>query len=290
MLLLLCAIITVWNNLPSLRDVVDTYGLRAQKSLGQNFILNEQITDKIVRLAGLSPSCHVVEIGPGPGGLTRSLLKAGVDHLTAIERDKRCLLALQQLVGISQGRLRVIEGDALKINLKSLAGGPFHIVANLPYNIGTRLLLGWCTQLSFIKRMTLMFQKEVADRLIAVPGTSTYGSLSVWIQWQLETFQLLTLAPAVFSPAPKVYSAVVQLIPRPHFLYPAHPSSLQKLLATAFQQRRKMLRRSLRGLEGFHEGWFDQTGIAPHARPEELSVEDFCRLSAMLSSNIDNLK
>lgn len=271
-----------FDHLPSLRQVIENAGLFAKKSLGQNFILDSQVTDKIARLAGITPESTVLEIGPGPGGLTRSLLKENPLKVIAIEKDHRCLQALEPLRQAAQGRLEIIEADALKLSLKSISDRPVIIVANLPYNIATRLLLNWCQEKAHIIKMVLMFQKEVADRLVAIPRSSAYGSLSVWIQWQLEVRQRLTLAPQVFFPAPKVFSTVVDFSPRPQPLYQANPQALETLLATSFQQRRKMLRRSLKDLPDFSPTWFETTGISPEARPEELTIQDFCTLSQHL--------
>lgn len=264
------------NALLPLRQVVKDFDLKAKKSLGQNFIYDENITDKIVKLADLSSHVPVLEVGPGPGGLTRALLKTDVPHVTAVEQDERCLRALKDLEAKAKGRLRLVKADALKWTMDIPS---FDIVANLPYNIGTALMLKWCQAKNIPRRMTLMFQKEVADRLTAQPHTQAYGRLSVWIQWQMDVKLLWILPPQVFHPAPKVTSALVQLTPRPEPLYKANASQLQLLLSTAFQQRRKMLKRSLRNLPDYSETWFTHTNIPPDARPEALSIDDFCRLS-----------
>ncbi len=272
---------TLWPQLPSLATVIRTHDLAAKKSLGQNFILNEHITDRIAELARIKDKV-VLEIGPGPGGLTRSLLKAGAKRVIALEKDERCLRALEELQTHFPHHLDLHQGDALETPLHSLGLTSFTIVANLPYNIGTRLLLNWCEEKEFIDKMVLMFQKEVAERLTALPKTSAYGSLSVWIQWQWQVTSLLTLPPGAFSPPPKIESRVVECMPRTLPLAPARQEALQKVLNTAFQQRRKMLRRSLKALEGFHEEWFERTSLSPLARPEELTIEEFCRLSSCL--------
>ena len=262
-------------DLPPLRDVIRRHGLNARRRLGQSFLLDLNLTARIARAAGDLSGVNVIEIGPGPGGLTRALLDASVAQVIAIEKDSRCIAALGELCDAYPGRLRVIEGDALEINVSELIGGPRQIVANLPYNVATPLLLKWLRRIEDFEGLTLMFQKEVADRLTASPGTKAYGRLSVITQWLCQTRHEFNISKEAFMPPPKVVSTVVSLRPRPEPLAPASWKALETVTATAFGQRRKMLRASLKPLQLDLEG----LGIEPTARAEELSVEQFCALA-----------
>lgn len=269
--------------LPPLRDVIRDHNLRAEKSLGQNFLLDLNITDKIVRAAeamgGALSDLTVFEIGPGPGGLTRSLLATNVKKVIAIEFDDRAVAALQDVVKVSEGRLDVIKGDALHADLLDMADGPRAIIANLPYNISTVLLLKWLREVrqdpGSYKFMALMFQKEVAERLYAKPHTKSYGRLTVMTQWLCETAKAFDLPPEAFSPPPKVTSSVMVI--KPKILNGNQPNfeTMEKILATGFQQRRKMIRTSLKPyLEKL-----EKLGIDPTLRAENLSVEDYLKIA-----------
>jgi len=261
--------------LPPLRDVIARYGLRAKKSLGQNFLLDLNLTHRIARAAGSLADVDVIEIGPGPGGLTRALLSEGARQVYAVERDTRCIEALQDLIAASDGRLHLMEADAMTIDIGAIGNSPRHIVANLPYNIATPLLLKWLRQADQVKSVTCMFQREVADRLTAVPGTKAYGRLSVIVQWLCEVRPEFNVPPEAFTPSPKVTSTVVTLTPRSTPLAPAQWSHLEAVTAAAFGQRRKMLRASLKGL-GLD---LVSLGVEPTERAENLSVETFCRIA-----------
>jgi 16S rRNA (adenine1518-N6/adenine1519-N6)-dimethyltransferase len=272
--------------LPPLRDIIARYGLGARKSLGQHFLLDLNLTGRIARAAPALSQGSVIEVGPGPGGLTRALLAAGAVHVIAVEKDRRCLEALGELAAAYPGRLEVVEGDALALDLTTLGQAPRQIVSNLPYNISTALLIHWLTVLADDPRafsaMTLMFQKEVAERLVAKPRSKHYGRLSVLTQWLCSPRPLFDIPPRAFTPPPKVTSTVVALLPRERPLAPAVLATLEKVTAAAFGQRRKMLRQSLKTL-GSDPAWlFEATGIAPTARAEELSVEDFCALARLV--------
>lgn len=265
--------------LPPLRDVIAAHDLLAKKSLGQNFLLDLNVTDKIAMLAGNLAGTHVFEIGPGPGGLTRSLLKTPAEKITAIEFDARAVEALRPLAEIAAGRLEVIRGDALHTDLTALAPAPRAIVANLPYNIATPLLTGWLAQLradpGAFESLTLMFQKEVAERIIAPPGNKTYGRLSIITQWLCEARIVYDLPPSAFTPPPKVSSCVVKLTPKK--LAGAQPefAAVEKITAAAFNQRRKMIRSSMKDYA--HK--FAVFEIDETLRAEDLRVEDFIKLA-----------
>ncbi|HUJ96633.1 MAG TPA: 16S rRNA (adenine(1518)-N(6)/adenine(1519)-N(6))-dimethyltransferase RsmA [Stellaceae bacterium] len=265
--------------LPPLREVIRRHDLAARKALGQNFLLDLNLTARIARAAAPLEHAHVIEIGPGPGGLTRALLLAGVRHVTAIERDPRCVAALGELVAAFPGRLSIVEGDALALDAASLAPPPRKIVANLPYNIATPLLLGWLRVAEEFESLTLMFQKEVALRLAAAPRSPEYGRLSVMAQWRAEVRRLFDIPPRAFVPPPKVTSSVVQLVPRAAPLAPCRFEALERVLAAGFGQRRKMLRQSLKPLGRDVEALLAAAGAAPTARAEELSVPQFCALA-----------
>ena len=271
------------DGLPPLRVVLADYGLDPKKALGQNFLLDLNLTGKIARQALPLGGHTVVEVGPGPGGLTRALLANGAEHLIVVEKDSRCLGALADIAAHYPGRLTVVEGDALKIDMAALAAGkPLKIVANLPYNIGTQLLLDWVAVPSWPPawdELTLMFQREVAERIVAKPGTSHYGRLAVLCGWRTKASILFDVGPEAFTPPPKVTSSVVQLQPL------ADPidvplAALEAVTAAGFGQRRKMLRQSLKPLGG--EALLVRAGIEPQRRAETLTVEEFCRLAALL--------
>jgi len=264
-------------DLPPLRDVIRAYGLDARKSLGQNFLLDGNLTARIARTAGDLADTDVIEIGPGPGGLTRALLAAGA-RVVAVERDDRCVAALADLAAAYPGRLRVVPGDALELDLATLAPPPRRIVANLPYNIATPLLIGWLRHIDDYAGLTLMFQKEVAERLVATPRSKSYGRLSIVTQWLAEPKAVFDIPPRAFLPAPKVTSTVVRLVPRSAPLADADMTALERVTAAAFGQRRKMLRQSLKSL-GDAEALLAGAGIPGTARAEELDVAAFCALA-----------
>ncbi|KZD01543.1 16S rRNA (adenine(1518)-N(6)/adenine(1519)-N(6))-dimethyltransferase RsmA [Oceanibaculum pacificum] len=265
--------------LPPLRDVLAANDLAAKKQLGQNFLLDLNLTGRIARSAGDLSQGTTIEIGPGPGGLTRALLLAGATNLVAIERDRRCIAALQPLVEAAAGRLTLIEADALEIDIASLGPGPRRIVANLPYNIATVLLMGWLDRLDDLESMILMFQKEVGDRLRAKPGSDAFGRLSVITQWLCTASAVFDIPPRAFTPPPKVVSTVIRLDPRPQPLAPAVKPILERVTAAAFGQRRKMLRQSLKTLGLDPLPLLSATGIDPTWRAEQLTIEQFCALA-----------
>ena len=275
-------VIAAIENLPPLREVIAQHGLRAEKSLGQNFLLDQNITDKIVRHVALSEDLNVFEIGPGPGGLTRSLLKGGAKSVIAVEYDERAVTALSDLENAADGRLKIVQQDALSFDLREEAPVPRAIVANLPYNIATPLLLGWLEHIAqdhtAYKSMTLMFQKEVAERIVARANTKAYGRLSVMSQWLCDVKILFDLPASAFTPAPKVKSSIVQFKPKDH-VEPQPPFKvMEKILAEAFGQRRKMLRSSLKS----YRDVIAKAGIDEQLRAENLSVEEFIALSKIM--------
>ncbi|MCC7166403.1 MAG: 16S rRNA (adenine(1518)-N(6)/adenine(1519)-N(6))-dimethyltransferase RsmA [Rhodospirillales bacterium] len=269
--------------LPPLKEVIARHDLRARKSLGQNFLLDLNLTAKIARAAGDPSRGTTIEIGPGPGGLTRALLEAGA-RVIAIEKDARCQDALAEIAAHYPGRLEVIAGDALALDAASLGEAPRRIVANLPYNVATPLLIGWLRRLEAFESLTLMFQREVAERLTASPGTHAYGRLSVIAQWRAQVKRLFDIDPRAFTPPPKVVSSVVQFHPRAH-APEADFALLERVTAAAFGQRRKMLRASLKGL-GDAAGLLAETGIEPTARAEEIPIEGFCALARALAGSL----
>ena len=271
--------------MPPLRDIIARYDIAARKRLGQNFILDLNLTRRIARAAGPLDAVNVIEIGPGPGGLTRALLAEGARRLIAIERDPRCLAALGELAARYPGRLDLVAGDALALDPVALSEPPRKIVANLPYNIATALLLRWLDRIGDYQSLVLMFQREVAQRLVAAPRSPAYGRLSVLVQWLTEPKILFDLPPRAFVPPPKVTSSVVLLMPRATPLAPASKPVLERVTAAAFGQRRKMLRSSLKSLGVPVEKLLARTGIAPTARAEELSVSDFCALARTLAAD-----
>lgn len=261
---------------PPLRDVIARYDLNARRSLGQHFLLDANLTGRIVREAGPLAGRHVIEVGPGPGGLTRPLLASEAADVTVIELDRRAAAAMAELAEAAGGRLRVIEADALRVDLTGLVPAPRQIVANLPYNVASPLLVGWLRQAASFERFTLMFQQEVAERICAEPGTPAYGRLSVLSQWLCETAIVMRLPPTAFVPPPKVSSAVVVMVPRPDQPEPALFAQMERVTAAAFGQRRKMLRGALKPLGG--EALLARAGIAPDRRAETLSIAEFDRL------------
>ncbi|HAD87715.1 MAG TPA: 16S rRNA (adenine(1518)-N(6)/adenine(1519)-N(6))-dimethyltransferase [Rhodospirillaceae bacterium] len=266
-------------DLPPLRDVIRDHGLGARKSLGQHFLLDTNLTDRIARAAEPLAGVNVVEIGPGPGGLTRSLLRTDAAGVWAIEKDSRCIDALSQLRDAFPGRFTIVEADALKTDPADLTPAPRAIVANLPYNVSTVLLLQWLRRADQYQRMILMFQKEVADRLTAKPGSKSYGRLSVITQWVCDVRPLFNVSKQAFTPPPKVASTVVELIPRTAPLADAVFTDLEKVTQAAFGQRRKMLRSSLKPL-GIDPA---AAGISPESRAEDLDVVQFCALARLLA-------
>nr|WP_210299899.1 16S rRNA (adenine(1518)-N(6)/adenine(1519)-N(6))-dimethyltransferase RsmA [Kaistia hirudinis] len=276
------------DGLPPLRDVIARHGLRAVKALGQNFLLDLNLTGRIARSAGPLKGVTVIEVGPGPGGLTRALLMEGAEKVVAIERDARCLEALAEIAAHYPGRLEVIEGDALATDYRALApaAGPVRIVANLPYNIATPLLIGWLQTEPwppFFDRMTLMFQREVAERIVATPDDDAYGRLAVLAGWRAEARLLFDISPKAFTPPPKVVSSVVELIPRAEPL-PCDRAALERVTAAAFGQRRKMLRQSLKSLGVDPLPLLATAGLVETARAEEIDVAGFVRLANALSA------
>ncbi len=270
------------DQLPPLREVIATHGLIAKKSLGQNFLLDLNLTARIARAAGDLTGCDVLEVGPGPGGLTRGLLAEGARRVLAIEKDERCLPALAEIAAAYPGRLSVLNADALEVDALAHLTAPIRVIANLPYNVGTELLVRWLTPKSwppYWQTLTLMFQKEVAERIVAKPGSKAYGRLALLAQWRSDARIVLTLPPEAFTPPPKIHSAVVLLTALPEPRFPANPAILSQIVAAGFNQRRKMLRASLRGVEPNIETLLESSGIAPTARAEEISLERFCALA-----------
>jgi 16S rRNA (adenine1518-N6/adenine1519-N6)-dimethyltransferase len=267
--------------LPPLRDVIARYSLRAQKTLGQHFLLDGNLTQKIVRQAGSLSGVHVVEIGPGPGGLTRALLESDATTVTAIEMDSRCLPALQELrEAYPAGRFNLIQGDGLKIDLTSVTSAPRAVIANLPYNVGTQMLINWLRHIDSFQSLTLMFQAEVVDRLIASPNNKAYGRLSILTQFCCEANCVLKVPARAFTPPPKVDSAVVHLTPRKDRPTDIDLRQLELVTHHAFGQRRKMLRASLRPLGG--EEFLAKAGIDPSLRAEDLPLAAYETLARLL--------
>ncbi|MCZ7853253.1 16S rRNA (adenine(1518)-N(6)/adenine(1519)-N(6))-dimethyltransferase RsmA [Agrobacterium salinitolerans] len=272
------------DGLPPLRDVIQRHGLDAKKSLGQNFLFDLNLTQKIARTAGPLEGVTVIEVGPGPGGLTRAILSLGAKKVIAVERDSRCLPVLAEIEAHYPGRLEVIEGDALKTDFEALvpAGEPVRIIANLPYNVGTQLLVNWLLPKAwppFWLSMTLMFQKEVGQRIVAEEGDNHYGRLGVLAGWRTVSEMAFDVPPQAFSPPPKVTSTVVHLLPKDKPL-PCDVAKLEKVTEAAFGQRRKMLRQSVKSLGG--ETLLEKARIDPTRRAETLSVEEFVTLANCL--------
>jgi len=273
------------DTLPPLREVIAKHQLSARKSLGQNFLLDLNLTAKIARQAGDLSQCDVLEIGPGPGGLTRGLLAEGARKVVAVEKDTRCIAALQEIAAAYPGRLEVINGDALEIDPLEHLTPPIRVAANLPYNVGTELLVRWLTPPEwppFWQSLTLMFQREVAERIVAQPGSKAYGRLAILAQWRAEARIAMSLPPGAFTPPPKVSSAVVHLTARPEPRFPADADTLSRVVAAAFNQRRKMLRAALKGLAPDIEDRLTAAGIKPTDRAEQVSLEAFCALAREL--------
>jgi len=275
------------DTLPPLRQVIETYGIAAKKALGQNFLLDLNLTAKIARQAGDLSGCDVLEIGPGPGGLTRGLLSEGARRVLAIEKDPRCIPALEEIAAAYPGRLQIIEGDALEVNPLEHLTPPIRVAANLPYNVGTELLIRWLTPPQwppFWDSLTLMFQREVAERIVAQPGGKAYGRLALLAQWRCNAQIVLTLPPEAFTPPPKVSSAVVHLTALPAPRYPADPKTLERVIAMAFNQRRKMMRAACKGLVPDLEDHLIAAGIKPTDRAETLTLEQFCALARLVKA------
>ncbi|MFA8385529.1 MAG: 16S rRNA (adenine(1518)-N(6)/adenine(1519)-N(6))-dimethyltransferase RsmA [Pelagibaca sp.] len=274
------------DGLPPLREVIATHGLSARKALGQNFLLDLNLTAKIARQAGDLSGTDVLEIGPGPGGLTRGLLVEGARKVLAVEKDPRCLPALAEIAAAYPGRLEVIEGDALQVDALAHLTPPIAICANLPYNVGTELLVRWLTPAVWPpvwSSLTLMFQKEVAERIIAKPGDKAYGRLAVLAQWRCDAQIVMHLPPEAFTPPPKVSSAVVHLRALPAPRFEADAKLLERIVAAGFNQRRKMLRASLKGVSPEIEDHLNAVGIPPTERAERVSLEQFCALARQLA-------
>jgi 16S rRNA (adenine1518-N6/adenine1519-N6)-dimethyltransferase len=273
------------DSLPPLREVIVRLGLTAKKGLGQNFLLDLNLTHRIARAAAPLDGKTILEIGPGPGGLTRALLAEGASRVVAIERDERCLPALQEIAAAYPGRLEIVSGDALTTDERTFVGdnaGAVEIVANLPYNVGTALLIKWLKVEPWppwYSRMTLLFQREVAQRLIAEPSSKSYGRLSVLAQWRTAPHLLFDINPRAFTPPPKVTSSLVQIDVLPTARYPAEAQALERVTAAAFGQRRKMLRQSLKSLGVAPEPLLAEAGIAGDQRAEDVPLEGFCALA-----------
>jgi 16S rRNA (adenine1518-N6/adenine1519-N6)-dimethyltransferase len=270
------------DGLPPLREVIEAHGLKANKALGQNFLFDLNLTRRIARAAGPLEGFTIVEVGPGPGGLTRALLAEGATHVIAVERDTRALPALEEIAAHYPGKLEIISGDALEVDWTQHIKGPAKIVANLPYNIATPLLIGWLSVdpwPPWFSSLTLMFQKEVAERIAAKAGADAYGRLSVISQWRCEAKKLFDVNRSAFTPPPKITSSIVQLIPRAVCEPPCSLKALERVTAAGFGQRRKMLRSSLKAVFDQPEAVLESLGIAPTKRAEELSVGDFGRLA-----------
>ena len=276
------------DTLPPLREVIAAHGLSARKSLGQNFLLDLNLTAKIARMAGDLSGMDVLEIGPGPGGLTRGLLAEGARRVLAIEKDRRCLPALEEIAAAYPGRLEILSGDALEIDPLAHLRPPIAVAANLPYNVGTELLVRWLTPADwppYWTSLTLMFQREVAERITAAPGSKAYGRLAVLAQWRAEARIVLSLPPGAFTPPPKVSSAVVRLEALPAPRFPADPRILSSVTAKAFGQRRKMLRASLKGLHPDIGDLIEAAGLTPTDRAEQVPLEGFCALARALEAS-----
>ena len=273
------------EKLPPLKDVISRHQLRAKKSLGQNFLLDLNLTSKIARYAGNLDQFDILEIGPGPGGLTRSLLNEGARKVVAIEKDSRCIEALEEIQSTVPGRLKLLKGDALSTNASEHLADPVRIIANLPYNIGTELLVRWLTSKtwpSFWQSMTLMFQKEVANRIVASPGSKAYGRLSVMSQWRCDTKIAFNIPASAFTPPPKVESALVHFEALKEPKFPAEVDILEFVVSKAFNQRRKMLRGALKGyFQNVEEGLLS-IGVLPTNRAEDITLQEYCAMSQIL--------
>jgi 16S rRNA (adenine1518-N6/adenine1519-N6)-dimethyltransferase len=276
------------DTLPPLREVIATHDLRAKKSLGQNFLLDLNLTAKIARIAGDLSECDVLEIGPGPGGLTRGLLAEGARRVVTIEKDARCLSALAEITAAYPDRLSVLNDDALAVDWAAHLKPPIRIIANLPYNVGTELLIRWLIPPVWPPQwssLTLMFQREVAERIVAREGSKAYGRLAVLAQWRCEARIALNLPPEAFTPPPKVSSAVVHLTALEAPKFPADQKVLERVVAKAFNQRRKMLRAALKGLCPDIEDRILAAGLRPTDRAETVSLEGFCALARAVAAD-----
>ena len=269
--------------LPPLSTIIARHGLQPRRALGQHFLLDPSLCGRIARAAQPGAPAAILEVGPGPGGLTRALLDTGAARVVAVEKDRRCVAALGELAARYPDRLEIVEGDARAFDIATLGPARIGIVANLPYNVGTRLLLRWLERVERIESMTLMFQKEVAARITATGGRD-YGGLSVRAQWLCTCERLFDVSPRAFVPPPGVVSTVVRLVPRATPLAPADPAALDAVTRAAFGQRRKMLRRALRGLTPEPLALLQSAGISPEARAETLSVAQFCALARAWSA------
>ena len=273
------------EKLPPLKDVISKHQLRAKKSLGQNFLLDLNLTSKIARYAGNLDQFDILEIGPGPGGLTRSLLNEGARKVVAIEKDSRCIEALEEIQAAFPGRLKLLQGDVLSTNASEHLADPVRIIANLPYNIGTELLVRWLTSKtwpSFWQSMTLMFQKEVANRIVASPGSKAYGRLSVMSQWRCDAKIAFNVPASAFTPPPKVESTLVHFESLKQPKFPAEVEVLEFVVSKAFNQRRKMLRGALKGyFQNVEEGLLS-IGVLPTKRAEDITVQEYCAMSQIL--------
>ena len=269
--------------LPPLREVIKKHGLTANKALGQNFLLDTQLLDRIAAVPGDLKNQPVFEVGPGPGGLTQALLKAGA-NVTAVERDERCLPALMELESFFPGQLEILNADALKVDTTDYFDAPYHIVSNLPYNVGSALLIKWLSAPYWLPQwqsLTLMFQREVADRIVADAGSSSYGRLSIMAQWRCHAKLAMSVHRSAFTPPPKVMSAIVHLTPKAQ-PEDVDPATLATLTQAAFSQRRKMLRQSLKALPGGLDA-LDAAGIDSSRRPETISISEFVEIARRLS-------
>jgi 16S rRNA (adenine1518-N6/adenine1519-N6)-dimethyltransferase len=278
---------TAIDTLPPLRDVIATHGLSARKSLGQNFLLDLNLTAKIARQAGDLTQCDVLEIGPGPGGLTRGLLSEGARRVLAIEKDHRCIPALAEIAAHYPDRLEVIKGDALAVDPLSHLTPPIRVAANLPYNVGTELLVRWLTPKEwppFWQTLTLMFQKEVAERIVATPGSKAYGRLAILASWRADAKIAIHLPPSAFTPPPKVSSAVVHITALEKPRFEADAKTLERVVAAAFNQRRKMLRAALKGVAPDIEDRLIAAGLKPTDRAEQIPLEGFCALARAVAA------
>ncbi|WP_321363695.1 16S rRNA (adenine(1518)-N(6)/adenine(1519)-N(6))-dimethyltransferase RsmA [uncultured Celeribacter sp.] len=277
------------DGLPPLRDVIETHGLVAKKSLGQNFLLDLNLTSKIARQAGDLTQSDVLEVGPGPGGLTRGLLAEGARKVLAVEKDSRAMGPLSEISAAYPGRLEVINADALEIDPLERLTPPVRVVANLPYNVGTELLVRWLTPPTwppYWASLTLMFQKEVAERIVAEPGSKKYGRLAILSQWRTQPRIVMELPPEAFSPPPKIHSAVVHFDALPAPRFEADPKVLERIVAAGFNQRRKMLRASLKGVSPEIEDRLVAAGIRPTDRAEQVPIEGWCALAREVASDV----
>lgn len=275
------------DGLPPLRDVIRDHELVAKRQLGQNFLLDLNLTAKIARMAGDLTACDVLEVGPGPGGLTRGLLAEGARRVLVVEKDARCIPALEEIAAVYPGRLEIVQGDALEVDVAARLAAPIRVVSNLPYNVGTELLIRWLSPgvwPPFWTSLTLMFQREVAERIVAKPRGDHYGRLALLVGWRADAKIVMHLPPEAFTPAPKVHSAVVHLTRLEAPRFEADAGVLSRVTAMAFNQRRKMLRSSLKGLGGDVEAMLESVGIAPTARAEEIGLEQFCALARAVAA------